>query len=166
MNGHNNINSIKIHICEWKGKSWISLGVAVCVCFVWFDTVDILTGGRSAHTSLFAQVELLTHTSQRHTLTQPAPTVLSHHTWDVLTGDATRQSGDRCVSQLLQPWSKCLSLFRCNSFHHLPRCWCLSQPTDDIVWYCYSCSPDETLKATQIATWTFRDPKINTQQKN
>lgn len=79
--------------------------------------IDRVAGGHSAHTLPFCLHGLTSCThiqrTHAHSVTphpaKPALTVLSHHIWAVLTGDATGQSAATCAQalQLLCPTSPC-----------------------------------------------------------
>lgn len=88
--------------------------VSMCV-LTW--EIDRVAGGHSAHTLPFCLHGLTscTHIQRTHSHSvtphpaKPALTVLSHHIWAVLTGDATGQSTATCAKalQLLCPTSPC-----------------------------------------------------------
>lgn len=86
------------------------IAVCVFVCFYWLERY-MVAGGHGAHTAfLFAWVDPShTHIPKTHTHSvtphpaKPVLTVLSHHIWAVLTGDATGQSTATCTRQRLQP---------------------------------------------------------------
>lgn len=98
--------------CDWHKRASPCLNVCV-------DLGDRQSGrgAFSAHTAfLFAWLDLLhTHIQRTHAHSvtphpaKPALTVLSHHIWAVLTGDATGQSTATCAKalQLLCPTSPC-----------------------------------------------------------
>ncbi len=100
-------------LAQYRGPC---LGVCVSV-FVLTWEIGMVAGGHGAHTQPFCLHELTPHTyahiSKTHTNcvtphpAKPALTVLSHHIWAVLTGDATGQSTATCMwlLQPLCPWA-------------------------------------------------------------